>query len=63
VAEAISTRDNSVLGFRREEEPLRAPRPGALAPLSSAHGVRKELVDDALAFMDEYDDVFRSLAR
>ena len=39
------------------------PRPGALPPLATRYGVRQELIDDALAFMDEYDDVFRSLAK
>jgi len=39
------------------------PRPGALPPLTTRNGVRPELIDDALAFMDEYDDVFRSLAQ
>lgn len=39
------------------------PRPGALPPLTARDGVRQELIDDALAFMDEYEDVFRSLSQ
>lgn len=39
------------------------PRPGALPPLTYEFEVRQELLDDALAFMDEYDDMFRSLAQ
>jgi hypothetical protein len=38
-------------------------RPGALPPLTKASGVRQEIIDDALAFMDEYEDVFKALAQ
>jgi hypothetical protein len=34
-----------------------------LPPLTKASGVRQEIIDDALAFMDEYEDVFEALAQ
>jgi hypothetical protein len=34
-----------------------------LPPLTKASGVRQEIIDDALAFMDEYEDVFKALAQ
>jgi hypothetical protein len=39
------------------------PRPRAMAPLNTEYGVRTELIQDALAFMDEYEDVFKALAK
>ena len=46
-----------------ESEVLGSNRPGALPPLTIASGVRQEIIDDALAFMDEYEDVFKALAQ
>jgi hypothetical protein len=34
-----------------------------MAPLNTEYGVRTELIQDALAFMDEYEDVFKALAK
>lgn len=42
---------------------LAQARPGALPPLIDQLGVRMELIEDCMSFMDEYDDVFRSLAQ
>ena len=49
----------------KESKPefLGSNRPGALPPLTKASGVRQEIIDDALAFMDEYEDVFEALAQ
>lgn len=61
--EAPSTWKIKVAGESSEHASVEPPRPMALPPLTYKYGVRKELIEDALAFMDEYDDVFRSLAQ
>jgi hypothetical protein len=53
----------SKVAGQSSEPSAEPPRPAALPPLTTRYGVRQELIDDALAFMDEYDDVFRSLAQ
>jgi hypothetical protein len=34
-----------------------------MPPLTTKLGVRDELIEDAKAFMDEYEDVFKALAK
>jgi hypothetical protein len=63
VATDASSSWTSKLAGQSSGPSVEAPRPGALPPLATRYGVRQELIDDALAFMDEYDDVFRSLAQ
>ncbi len=46
-----------------EHASLRPPRHGALPPLTTEYGVREELIKDALEFMNEYEDVFKALAK